>query len=109
MIDAIEFLDFCGAINNGYISDATIPMFMEKILEIGEISDSVEKVSRLDAILPVYPSGEQHPLYWICLMWLESMGLIERNECEGGLAEFELCEAGVYVLRSLRERRQAYS
>lgn len=108
MFEAFDFLDHCGAINNGFIPDATVPPFIVAVLEVGECFDRVEKIAKLDAILPVFPSGETHPLYWICLMWLEGMGLIERSDGEGGLAEFYLTEAGVIVLQSLRERKQMF-
>ncbi len=109
VIDVIDFLDHCGATNNGYIADATIPIFIKKILEIGEIQDSVEKIAKLDQVLPVYPNGETHPLFWICLMWLEALGLIERGDGEGGLADFRLEELGIYVLQALREREAMFS
>lgn len=109
IVDPFDFLEFCGANNNGFIADATVPIFIKKILDICEIRDPVEKISKLDEVLPVYPNGEPHPLFWICLMWLESMGLIERADGEGGLANPELDEAGVYVLQALREREAAFN
>lgn len=108
IIDPFDFLEFCGASGHGFVADFTIPKFIQKVLEIGECKDTVEKLAKLDQVLPVHQSGDAHPLFWICLMWLESMGLIERADGEGGLANFELEEAGVYVLQALREREAGF-
>ncbi len=109
MIDLNDFLEFCGGDNNGFGRDGNLLIFIEKILEVGEIKDFCDKMIRLDSILPIYTTGEPHPTYFITLMWLESMGLIERDECEGGLQIFELTDAGCLLLKSLRLRKASFS
>jgi hypothetical protein len=108
-VDYHNFLDHVGALNNSFEADLTISDFIEKILELGEITDVVERLYKLEQSLPTYDDGVPHPLYWITLMFLEQNGLIERQTHVGGLAEFELTVPGVLVLQSLRDRRVGYN
>ncbi len=108
MIDLEDFIDFCGASGHGFGRDSNLLIFIEKILEVGEIKDFCDKMIRLDSILPIYNTGEPHPSYFVCLLWLESVGLIERDESEGGIQIFELTEAGEMILQALRQRRVGF-
>lgn len=108
-VDDISFLDHCGALGNGFVADAIVPLFIEKVLECGEYIDAPTRLKKLDELLPLDKDNQPHALYWICLMWLEGMGLIERRDCVGGLSDFYMTESGVIVLNSLRERKAAFS
>lgn len=107
-LDLFDFLDFAGAIGNGFEADAQIPLFIEKVLEAGEINNTVEKVAKLDTLLPLTEDGNAHPLYYICLFWLERMGLIERETGDGGILDFQLLPAGFFILQSMRDARKGF-
>lgn len=109
LMDLDDFLEFCGGTNNGFNCDGNLPIFLEEVLQVGEIKDYCDRMIRLDTLLPIDKNGKQHPLYFICLMWLESLGLIERDESEGGLQIFELTEVGELLLKSLRARRAGFN
>ncbi len=108
-VDAINFLDHCGALHNGFEADGIIPIFIERVLECGEYIDAPKRLERLDQLLPLDEYGKPTAIYWICLMWLEGMGLIERREVVGGLADFYMTETGAVVLKSLRDRKAKFS
>lgn len=107
--NADDFLEACGATNNGFLLDSTVPYYIEKILECGEIGNDFDKLIKLDSLLPMHMDGTPHPTYFITLMWLESMGLIEREACDGGLQLFSLTDAGIMILQFLRDKREGYN
>ncbi len=101
----VDFLDWCDVLHLGFEASADVTLYLERILSSGE-KTGVERIEHLDAILPVGPDGSRHALYWIALLWINQMGLIEHETVEGGLERFELTEGGTHVLRWLREKRE---
>ncbi len=109
MVDSIQFLDFCGSLGNGFEAEALVESLVYRLLEAHETNSAEVKLQSLDNILPLDSEGRPTAHYWVCLMWLEGMGLIERRDGIGGLADSYMTEEGVEVLQAMRERKASAS
>ena len=94
--------------HHGFQVDAELYVFIHQVLEAIAIQDTVEKTAKLDSLLPFKDVNSPHPLYWICLMFFENLGLVERDDREQGLNNCYLTESGFYVLQGLRDRKELF-
>jgi hypothetical protein len=108
VLEPIQVLDHIGVSTLGFEASAEVTVYLEALLAAGE-KKGVARIEYLDQLLPVMPDGSRSPLYWIALLWLDNMDLIDHDHTEGGLEQFWLTETGIHVLSGLRYRRQKFS